>query len=124
MTTGFSLIDLPSFGDERGWLSVVDGNLPFETKRIYWIYGADGQVRGGHRHKVTRQALIAVSGIVDVFMDDGVKQETVRLSHPRQCLLVEPQDWHQMTFGSGAVLLVLASHPFDPNDYIEQRYEK
>lgn len=118
--TSFSLIDVPTFGDARGTLSVADGLLPFPAVRIYWIYGAAGRTRGGHRHGKTRQALIAVHGVVSIYMDDGSNSETFVLDTPSKCLIVEPKDWHTMTFGPDSVLLVIASHPFDPNDYFDE----
>lgn len=120
----FPIITLPGSTDSRGQLTVLDGVLPFDVLRAFWITGADGQTRGGHRHRQTRQALIAVAGSVDVFMDDGTTQEVVRLTEPNQCLLVEPKDWHTMTFGSSSILLVLASHHYDRGDYIDERYER
>jgi hypothetical protein len=120
--TNFTLIDLPTFKDPRGSLTVFDNLLPFVPTRLYWIYESDGHARGGHRHRETRQALIAIMGSVDIFMDDGIKSETVVLSSPRKCLLVEPKDWHTMTFGAGSILLVLASHPYDQSDYIDTKY--
>lgn len=102
---------------------MLDGALPFEIKRIYWIYGADGQVRGGHRHVKTRQALIAVAGSVSVYMNDGSQTETKELHAPSNCLLVEPKDWHTMTFGPNSVLLVLSSEPYDQADYIDDKYD-
>lgn len=120
----FKVLDLPTFMDQRGGLSVLDGVLPFSLSRIYWIYGADGNVRGGHRHHVTHQALIAVHGAVTVHMDDGVHIENILLNSPSQCLLVEPKDWHTMSFGSDSVLLVIASHPYDKNDYIDEGYRQ
>lgn len=119
----FQVMDLPNFGDERGMLTVLDGVLPFEIRRTFWIYGADGQVRGGHRHHRTRQALVAISGSVSVYMNDGSGEDTIVLDSPARCLLVEPKDWHTMTFGPGSVLLVLASHPYDRADYIDAPYE-
>lgn len=121
--THFTILNLPTFTDSRGSLSVLEGALPFTPVRTYWIYGADGQTRGGHRHTHTRQALVAVSGGVSVFMNDGVTSDTVELNHPSQCLLVEPKDWHTMTFGPGAVLLVMSSHPYDRSEYIDTPYE-
>jgi hypothetical protein len=118
-----TLLNLATFGDARGYLTVLDKLLPFPIVRTYWIYGADGQIRGGHRHHVTRQALIAVAGTVSIFLNDGAEQTTVVLDKPDLCLLVEPKDWHTMTFGPGSVLLVMASHPYDRNDYIDERYE-
>mgnify|MGYP000418451060 CR=1 FL=1 len=119
----FTLLKLPTFADGRGALSVLDGTLPFPTQRIYWIYGSDGKTRGGHRHMLTRQALIAVHGSVSVHMDDGLHAENILLESPDQCLLVDPKDWHTMTFTEGSVLLVIASHPFDRNDYVDEGYK-
>src|SRR5687768_7933390 len=95
----FPIIELPTFADSRGILTVLEGALPFLIARSFWISEADGQTRGGHRHHQTRQALVAVTGRVDVFMDDGAEHETVVLDRPGKCLLVEPKDWHTMTFG-------------------------
>jgi hypothetical protein len=119
----FAQLSLPTFDDARGSLTVLDGALPFSVMRTYWIYGADGQTRGGHRHRVTRQALVAVNGAVSIYMNDGVTVDNVVLNHPAQCLLVEPKDWHTMTFGPGAVLLVMSSRPYDRSEYIDTPYE-
>jgi quercetin dioxygenase-like cupin family protein len=121
--THFVVLNLPTFADQRGSLTVMERALPFEVVRTYWIHGADGQTRGGHRHTYTRQALIAISGTVDVYMNDGVAAETIALDHPGKCLLVEPKDWHTMNFGPGSVLLVMSSHPYDRSEYIDTPYE-
>jgi dTDP-4-dehydrorhamnose 3,5-epimerase-like enzyme len=118
----FTVLNLPGFNDERGGLTVLEKLLPFAIERAYWIYNADGQTRGGHRHHVTRQALVAVAGEVSVHMNDGKQKRDILLGTPAQCLLVEPEDWHTMSFGKGAVLLVLASHHYDKNDYINEAY--
>ena len=120
----FTIIKLPEFSDARGQLVVMEKVLPFSPQRVFWISGADGQTRGGHRHRVTRQALIAVAGSVAVLMHDGKRLETVTLDRPNQCLLVEPDDWHTMTFSAGAILLVLASAPYDARDYIHENYPR
>ena len=120
----YTLLDLATFNDPRGSLTVLDDVLPFPIVRTYWIYGSDGQTRGGHRHRETRQALVAVAGEVSIFMDDGVEQTEVILDKPNLCLLVEPKDWHTMTFGLGSVLLVISSHHYDRNDYIDERYDQ
>lgn len=119
----FTMLNLPTFTDARGSLTVLEGTLPFAVVRSYWIYGADGQTRGGHRHTHTRQALVALSGTVSLYLNDGITSETIDLSHPGQCLLVEPKDWHTMTFGQGSVLLVMSSHPYDRKEYIDTPYE-
>ena len=123
MSSHFTMLQLSTFVDSRGSLTVMEKALPFEVVRMYWIYGADGQIRGGHRHTYTRQALIAMSGRVSIFMNDGVSQEVVELTKPDQCLLVEPKDWHTMTFGPGSILMVLSSHGYDRSEYIDTPYE-
>ena len=119
----FAQLILPTFSDTRGSLTVLDGSLPFTPVRTYWIYGADGQTRGGHRHRHTRQALIAISGSITIYMNDGVTVENVVLDQPGKCLLVEPKDWHTMSFGVGSVLMVMSSHPYDRSEYIDTPYE-
>lgn len=119
----FAQLMLPTFEDPRGSLTVLDGALPFKPVRTYWIYGADGQTRGGHRHQYTRQALVAVAGVVTIYMNDGITSENIALERPGQCLLVEPKDWHTMTFGPGSVLLVMSSHSYDRSEYIDTPYE-
>ena len=120
--TAFTVLDLPTFTDPRGTLTVMQNSLPFEVVRTYWIYGADGKIRGGHRHIETRQALVAICGKVFIYMNDGVTSNTVDLDHPSKCLLVEPKDWHTMTFGAGSVLMVMSSRLYDLNEYIDAPY--
>lgn len=118
----FKIIDLPAFNDARGNLTVMQQALPFDIRRVFWIASADNQVRGGHRHHNSRQALIAVTGTVIVLMNDGTRKENIRLERSNQCLIVEPDDWHTMTFLPGSSLLVFASHLYDVKDYIDEEY--
>ena len=122
MKNDSKIIEIPTFEDERGFLTVMENTLPFEIKRIYWIYEADEQIRGGHRHKITKQALVAVSGTVDLKINDGNKETLYTLDHPSKCLIVEPEDWHTMYFKNNAVLMVFASHKYDKSDYIDSSY--
>ncbi|MEI6715466.1 MAG: FdtA/QdtA family cupin domain-containing protein [Verrucomicrobiota bacterium] len=118
------LIDLQKHTDARGNLVVIEKVLPFEIKRIFYIYGVDHSVRGGHRHHETIQAAICIQGSCQITNNDGAKREIFHLSRPDQCLLIQPQDWHQMeSFSNNAILMVLASREYDPNDYIYQRYD-
>ena len=64
------IINLPTFGDDRGSLTIIEKVLPFEIKRLYYIYGADSK-RGGHRHKTTTQALITLNGSCEIFINNG-----------------------------------------------------
>lgn len=118
----FPILKLPTFTDARGSLTVMEGALPFNVVRSYWIFGADGQTRGGHRHRHTQQALVAISGAVTIYMNDGKHIENVLLEHPGDCLIVQPKDWHTMTFGAGSVLLVMSSHAYDRSEYIDEPY--
>ena len=114
------IIEIPTFKDERGFLTVMEDLLPFSIQRIYWIYGSDKKKRGGHRHKITRQALIALSGVIDLKINDGMKESFYTLDNPTKCIIIEPEDWHTMYFKNNAVLIVFASHKYDKNDYIKQ----
>lgn len=117
-----TIINLPTFGDERGQLTVVEKMLPFEMKRFYYIYNVTDQ-RGGHRHHKTRQALICLGGSCEVFVNDGKTKIDFILDTPSKCLIVEPEDWHTMDkFSEGSTLLVFASEFYDVNDYIDDEY--
>ncbi|MBX6381157.1 WxcM-like protein [Thermoflavifilum aggregans] len=117
------LIQLTTHSDKRGNLTVIEDEIPFEIKRIFYIYGVDDSMRGGHRHKTTVQAAICIHGSCIVSNDDGEKQEDFLLDHPSKCLILETKDWHVMHhFTPDAVLLVLASTKFDPADYIYEPY--
>lgn len=118
----FRVINVPHYIDTKGALGVLDDILPFPIARVYWITCADGQIRGGHRHRYTRQALISICGDVSVYLNNGRHEKTIKLESSSQCLLVEPGDWHTMTFGPQSILLVLASHPYDRDDYIDVSY--
>jgi len=116
------VINLPTFKDERGSLTVVEKLLPFEIKRFYYIYNIS-QKRGGHRHKKTIQALICLNGKCEVYINNGMREETILLDMPSKCLILEPKDWHTMdNFTNESVLLVFASEFYDKNDYIEREY--
>lgn len=119
------IIELKTITDHRGSLTVIEKILPFEIKRVFYIYGVSSPkiIRGGHRHKLTTQALIAVSGSCYVECNDRNEKKTFILDYPSKCLIVLPTDWHIMyNFSNDCVLLVLASHHYDPNDYITENY--
>jgi hypothetical protein len=116
-------IQLPTHGDARGKLTVIDSILPFPVVRVYYIYGCSDEPRGGHRHRKTRQALACVSGSCAIDWSNGAESGTSRLDSPETLLILEPEDWHVMRdFSPDAVLLVLASEHFDPEDYISEGY--
>jgi dTDP-4-dehydrorhamnose 3,5-epimerase-like enzyme len=118
------LVDLKTFTDKRGNLTVIEKVIPFEVRRIFYIYGVDASVRGGHRHHNTLQAAICIKGECKIYNNDAESETTFHLSRPDQCLILEPKDWHQMfDFSEDAILMVLASQFFDASDYIFDKYE-
>lgn len=118
-------IHLKTFGDQRGNLTVIEKEIPFEIKRIFYIYGVDDSVRGGHRHHQTIQAAICIHGSCIVSNDNGREQEDFIMDSPDKCLILNPEDWHTMHhFTPDAVFLVLASTSFNADDYIFEPYNK
>ncbi len=119
------MIDLKSFVDKRGNLTVIERILPFDIKRIFYIYGVDDSARGGHRHKKTVQAAVCIKGSCTINNSNGrgAGFESFVLNRPDQCLVLLPEDWHTMSgFSADAILMVLASDYFDQNDYIFEPY--
>lgn len=106
----------------KGDISVVENGLtiPFDTKRVYYLYDVPGGVsRGGHAHKGLCQLIFAISGSFTVTLDDGNVKRTYTLNRPYQGLLVKPGIWRELDdFSSGSVCLVLASEKYDEADYI------
>jgi dTDP-4-dehydrorhamnose 3,5-epimerase-like enzyme len=115
------LIDLPKIADPRGNLTFVESerHIPFEIKRIYYLYGVPaGAERGGHAHKCLHQLMIAVSGSFDIVLDDGAQRDQVHLSRADQGLYISSMIWREMiNFSAGAVCVVLASELYDESDY-------
>lgn len=122
-----TLIQLPRIVDPRGNLTVAEALLhaPFAIERVYWVYDVPGgECRGGHAHRQCRELLIAVSGSFHVTLDDGTTRHTFLLNHPYQGLLVETNVWRTLDdFSSGSVCLVLASRPYEEEDYIREYSE-
>lgn len=122
---GCSLIRLARHVDDRGLLAVLEegAGLPFRPARVFLVTDVPAAtVRGEHAHARLHEVIFAVAGSVTVDVDDGSECATVVLDDPTIGLYVPPQVWGvQRDFSPGVVLLVLASHPFDPADYITDR---
>lgn len=104
-------------------LTVIENEISFSIKRVFFIYNVDDSIRGGHRHHKTIQAAICVKGSCLIKCDDGIIKSEFNLDSPSKCLLINPIDWHTMhDFSEDCVLLVLASEYFDINDYIYETY--
>lgn len=110
--------------DRKGNLSVVENgkDVPFEVRRVYYLYDVPGgESRGEHAHKALRQLIVAVSGSFSVTLDDGKDKKTFVLNRPYQGLLVAPGIWRTLDdFSSGSVCLVLASEKYDEGDYFRE----
>ncbi len=117
------LINLKTFSDERGNLTVIERVIPFDIKRIFYLYGVDNSDRGGHRHHKAIQAAICLRGSCKIYCNNGEAKFEYILDAPSQCLILKPEDWHTMSeFSGDAILMILASEFFDPNDYIYEPY--
>ena len=110
--------------DRQGNLTVVENGktIPFNVKRIFYLYDVPGGAsRGGHAHKTLSQLIVAVSGSFSITLDDGVVRRTYLLNHPYQGLIIEPGIWNTLDdFSSGAVCMVLTSDFFSEEDYIRE----
>lgn len=119
-----NLITIKTFKDSRGILTVLDNVVPFDIKRLFYIYSVDNSDRGGHRHHKTYQAAICIKGSCKITTNNNKLIEVFDLDGPEKCLLLMPEDWHVIhNFSSDAILLVLASTTFDPTDYIYEPYD-
>ncbi|WP_163575905.1 sugar 3,4-ketoisomerase [Halomonas faecis] len=117
-------IDFQSLGDKRGQLVAIDigkeREVPFDIKRIYYIYHtAEDVSRGFHAHKKLKQVAICISGSCRMVLDDGCTRESIVMNSPAKGLLIESMIWREMRdFSDDCVLLVLASERYDESDYI------
>ncbi|MBS0286840.1 MAG: FdtA/QdtA family cupin domain-containing protein [Proteobacteria bacterium] len=115
------IIELPTRTDSRGSLTVLEKALPFQMKRLYWIYDLNHEPRGKHRHKTTWQGMICLQGECEVLVKKEQQEHIFVLNKPNEVLILEPQDWHEMrAFKQTPILLVVASEYFDADDYINE----
>lgn len=115
------LVDVKTFTDLRGSLGVVEeGDLPFTILRVYYLFDVPlGAVRGEHGHKTLQQLLICMHGVCDVVLNDGSRQHHFVLETPAKGLYVPPGMWRRLDFRAPeTVCCVLASQPYDRDDYL------
>ncbi|AXY55792.1 WxcM-like domain-containing protein [Acinetobacter chinensis] len=115
------LIDLPDLGDDRGGLVAIESNqsVPFEVKRLYYIFNTTDRPRGFHAHIELKQLAICLKGSCRFILDDGKSKEEILLDTPLQGLYIDGVVWREMhDFSEDCVLLVLASEHFSEADYI------
>lgn len=115
------IIDLPKISDPRGNLTFIEGGnqIPFDIKRVYYLYDVPGGAeRGAHGHRCLQQFIVAMSGSFDVILDDGFEKKTIHMNRSYYGLYVSPMMWRDITnVSSGAVLMVLASEIYNESDY-------
>jgi dTDP-4-dehydrorhamnose 3,5-epimerase-like enzyme len=125
-TPGFAMdiqsTAFPTHGDSRGMLVALEAmrDVPFEIRRVYYIYGTQEDARRGqHAHRTLTQMAVAVRGSVTFMLDDGSGPAEVTLDDPSRGVLIGPMVWRELHhFSDDCVVMVLASQPYDASDYI------
>ena len=129
MSKLYKLLQFADFGDERGKLVVIEGDnlsgVPFDIKRVFYIYGSDRTVvRGQHANRNSEFVLVNVAGSSKVMITDGKKKEIVELNQPMEAIYIPRMIWKEMyDFSPDSVLLVLANTHYDSHEYI-RNYEE
>ena len=117
-----SVIDLPRFLDLRGNLSYIEeeSHIPFQIKRVYWIYDVPGgEHRGGHAFKQTDEIIVALSGSFDVNLNDGIQEYKFSLNRSYYGVLVPRMVWRMIdNFSTNSLALIIASTDYSETDYI------
>lgn len=115
------IIDLPRVPDARGNLTFIEGDrhVPFDIKRVYYLYDVPGGAhRGGHAHRKLHQLIIAMSGSFDITLDDGNTKFKYHLNRSYYGLYIPNMMWREIdNFSSGSVCMVLASEHYEEADY-------
>lgn len=117
-----TILQLPQVYNPAGSITAINNlqEIPFETKRVYYLFDVPGgEARGGHAHKDLQQLIVAASGSFDIIINDGNVKRTFHLSRPYMGLYMPAGLWRELdNFSSGSICLVLASTIYDEADYI------
>lgn len=117
-----SAVELPRVKSRAGNITSIHNlkEIPFKVKRVFYLYDIPGgESRGAHSHQECHQFLIAVSGSFEVLLDDGATKRIIQLNRPYYGLHIPPGIWSsEINFSSGSICMVLASHPYNEDDYI------
>ncbi len=119
----YQILDFTVRGDSRGSLVAIEAkqDIPFTIERVYYVFNtARAAVRGKHAHRNLQQVIICTSGSCDFILDNGKEREIVRLDTPNRGLYIKENIWREFTnFSPDCVVMVLASEPYKPLDYIK-----
>ena len=122
------LVDVPTFTDERGAISVLDKDLPFQVKRVFWLHHIkDGKARGAHALLDSSEIMVAVHGSFIVDLDDTVNKSSVLLDDPSKGLMIKPGVWFRThSYKEDGVSLILAEEEYarDKYTYDYEEYKK
>ena len=122
------LVDIPTFTDERGAISVMDKELPFEVKRVFWLHHiAEGKDRGAHALLDSSEIMVAIHGSFVVNLDDTENKISVLLDNPGKGLMIRPGIWFRThSYKEDGVSLILASEEYarDKYTYDYEEYER
>lgn len=112
------ITELVSHTAQGSLVVIEEAQIPFEIKRVFYIYDVpEGCSRGHHALKTCHQFLIALKGEITVHVHDGMEKYQCHLDRPTRGLYLQPMIWRYLFFGPDAVCLVLASEPYNPDGY-------
>ncbi|MGL4866435.1 MAG: sugar 3,4-ketoisomerase [Cetobacterium sp.] len=118
----YKLLSFPQLGDDRGHLVVVEGmkNIPFEIKRMFYIYGTkEDVVRGQHANRKSEFVLINLAGSCKIKVDDGRNEEIIVLDKAHEGIYLDKMVWKDMyDFSENSILLVLSNQSYDSEEYV------
>jgi dTDP-4-dehydrorhamnose 3,5-epimerase-like enzyme len=124
MNTNFTVqdcvtINIPTFTDERGAISVMDKELPFQVRRVFWLHHiADGKDRGEHALLDSTEIIVAVHGSFVIDLDDTENKTSVLLDSPDKGLVIRPGVWFRThSYKDDGVSLILAEEEYARNKY-------
>ena len=127
-THNYGLIEFNQATDERGVLCIADpaaDGIPFEIKRVFWIYGVpQGQSRGEHAHHTCAEVLVALKGSFTAHVTDGKHSDTYVMDSPTSGLYIPAMTWCSLTdFSENCICLCLASQAYDRDGYINDLHD-
>ncbi|MGE0636803.1 MAG: FdtA/QdtA family cupin domain-containing protein [Bacteroidia bacterium] len=107
--------------EEKGNFSVVNtSQIPFEVKRIFWIFnGKENRIAGEHAHNKAEQTIVALQGKIKITTEtkSGEKHNFI-LDDSNKALFIPAQCWQKIEYIGNAALMCFSSIEYDPADYI------